>query len=475
MPSNEAITPRELEILRLLGEGLSDRQIASRLGLKGETVRWYNKRLYKRLGVTTRIQAVRVGISQGLLSSAVPAPPKRTVERSPIRYLRRSDGPAIAYQVVGSGPVDLVLIQSYISNLEVEWDEPECAAFFESLASQCRLILFDRRGVGLSDRTDQPTTIHETADDVHAILKAEGSNRAFILASSEGGAASLLLASSDPALVQGLILFGSTPKLVHTDADSQWARDPERFRERADAMVDTWGGPWAIADFAPSRAHEPAFRDWWARMLRASSSPSGIRRIMDAAMHTDVRSLLPHVRVRTLVLHRRGDRIVSVAAGRYIAERMPNARFIELAGDDHMVFIDSARIVEAVHAFLREPSLPTSESWIGVVLASVGSGSALDVTKRAILTSAAPRRLDEIPGGWFAVLDSPQRARHAAEQLVALGRGRCGAMALHVGACDRQSDLPSAPVLESALSLAKAAAPLELRVSPALQALWPEG
>lgn len=464
--------PRELEILRLLGEGLSDRAIASRLRLKSETVRWYNKRIYERLGVSSRIQAVRTAMAQGLLARSV-AEPAAPLPRSPIKYLKR-DGPSIAYQVVGDGPVDLVFIQSFISNLEVEWDEPECAAFFEGLARGTRLFLFDRRGIGLSDRTDRPSTLHETIEDVRAMLAAEGSSRAFILGSSEGGAASILLASTYPELVQGLILFGATPKVKRTNGEPAWARDEAVFVQRADAMVETWGGPWAIAEYAPSRADDPRFRDWWARMLRASASPASIRRVMDTVAEVDVRALLPHVGVRALVMHRSGDRIIPLAAGEYLAAHLPHATLLELPGADHVLFIDGARIVDAVHAFMRDGSRPEPESWIGTLLHSHGRGSLLDPEKRRILASAAPKQIHALAEGWVAVFDSPQRALLAAERLRALGRGRIGALTLHVGACDRATDLPTVAALDAILKLAEGAAALEVRVSCTLRDIVPD-
>lgn len=462
--------PRDLEILRLLGEGLSDRAIAERLRLRPETIRWYNKRIFERLGVSSRIQAVRKAIAEGVLPTLVAPAPVPPVTRSPIKYLKR-DGPSIAYQVVGDGPVDLVFVQSFISNLEVEWDEPECAAFFERLARGARLFLFDRRGVGLSDRTDHPTAMHETVEDIRAMLAAEGSTRTFVLGSSEGGAASVLFASMHPDLVQGLILFGATAKATRDGDEPHWARDLTVFRERVERIVETWGGPWAIAEYAPSRADEPRFREWWARMLRASSSPTGIRRVLDAVTETDVRALLPHVGVRTLVLHRAGDRLVPTAAGRYLAEQMPNATYLELPGADHMLFIDSDRVVDAVHGFLREPTHAAPETWIGVLLCGMGSGSGLDPAKRALLEGAAPRRVFDLADGWVAVFDTPERAVRAAERLRALGRGRAGAFALHAGACDRATDAPGAAALDAVRSLARGAAPLEIRLSGMLRDL----
>lgn len=464
--------PRDLEILRLLGEGLSDRAIATRLRLKSETVRWYNKRIYERLGVSSRIQAVRTAMAQGLLVRTT-VEPTAPVPRSPIKYLKR-DEPSIAYQVVGKGPVDLVLIQSFISNLEVEWDEPECAAFFEGLARGARLFLFDRRGIGLSDRTDRPTALHETIEDVRAMLAAEGSSRAFVLGSSEGGAASILLASTYPDLVQGLILVGATPKVRRENGEPAWARDAAAFQQRADAMIETWGGPWAVAEYAPSRADDNRFRDWWSRMLRASASPASIRRVMDAVSEVDVRALLPHVGVRALVMHRTNDRIVPVAAGHYLAEQLPHATMFELPGEDHMIFVDSARVVDAVHAFMREGPRPAPESWIGTLLHAHGSGSLLDDEKRRILDSASPQRVHLLPESWVAVFDSPQRALRAADRLRALGRGRVGALALHVGACDRISDLPVPAALEAILALADGAIALEVRVSCALRDIVPD-
>ena len=195
---------------------------------------------------------------------------------------------------------------------------------------------------------------------------------------------------------------------------------------------------------------------------------------MDAVSEVDVRALLPHVNVRAPVMHRTDDRIIPIAAGRFLAEQLPHATMLELPGEDHMVFVDSAQVVDAVHAFMREGPRPEPESWIGTLLHAHGSGSLLDEEKRRILESDAAQRVHLLPDGWVAVFDSPQRALRAAERLRALGRGRVGALSLHAGACDRMTDLPAPSALEALLALAEGAAPLEVRVSRTLRDIVPD-
>jgi pimeloyl-ACP methyl ester carboxylesterase/DNA-binding CsgD family transcriptional regulator len=295
--------PRELEILRLLAEGLTNPEIGARLHLAHDTVRWYNKHLFEKLGATNRLQAVQRAVEQGQLPGPglTPAP-----TRPPIHYLANGDV-HLAYQVVGHGPVDLLFIHGFLSHLELAWENPEYRAFFEHLGRFARVILFDKRGVGLSDRIQGAPSLETTMEDARCILEAVGSQKAYILGTSEGGAAAVLLAATYPERVLGLILIGATAKVVQTDGDPDWASLPRpaslNFLE---SLYQNWGQPWAAQNFAPSRAHDPHFRAWWAMVLRAASSPSSLKAVLTLVRDVDIRPLLPHIHIRTLVLHKTG-------------------------------------------------------------------------------------------------------------------------------------------------------------------------
>jgi pimeloyl-ACP methyl ester carboxylesterase len=244
----------------------------------------------------------------GSVEDPVDRPP---VERSPIRYVN-NDGISLAYQVVGRGPVDLLFISGFISHLEISWEEPGYAAFFEELGRHARVVIFDKRGVGLSDRIQGASTIENTISDARCVMRAVGSNRAFVSGTSEGGAAAVLLASMYPDEVRGLVLIAATPMPARRGAEPEWARPWEEFERNIALIQQTWGEPWAIERFAPSRKGDAV--------------------IMEQAMQVDMRPLLPQVRTRTLIVHRSNDRVVNIGAAKHLAARMPNAIMVELPG-----------------------------------------------------------------------------------------------------------------------------------------------
>ena len=221
MPPTLDLKERELEILRLLADRLTDRAIAGRLDLSVETVRWYNKQIYAKLGVASRTEAALHARSLGLLDTPVVAVDRAPTERSAIRYAT-NDGVSIAYQVVGSGPVDLLFIPGFVSHLEVSWEDPGYTAFFEALGRRARVIIFDKRGAGLSDRSQGASTIEQTISDARAVLRAVGSRRAFVSGTSEGGAAAVLLAATYPEEVRGLVLIASTPMIARHGVEPAW-------------------------------------------------------------------------------------------------------------------------------------------------------------------------------------------------------------------------------------------------------------
>jgi len=263
----------------------------------------------------------------------------------------RSGDVHLAYQVIGAGPLDVLFISGFVSNLEQTWEPGGPAPFFRELASGYRLILYDRRGVGLSDRTVDPADTSASSADALAVLDAAGSRRALVFAASEGGSIAIRLAVEHPERVAGLALWATLARGTATH-DYPWALTAERYERWLDALVAQWGRPAAIDTFAPEQASDPLLQRWWARMLRLGSSPYCMRAVLRTLALSDVRALLPEVRVPTLVLHRTGDRAVRVDAGRHVATSIPGAQWLELPGNAHWWWLgETAPIIDAVKGF----------------------------------------------------------------------------------------------------------------------------
>jgi DNA-binding winged helix-turn-helix (wHTH) protein/pimeloyl-ACP methyl ester carboxylesterase/class 3 adenylate cyclase len=269
----------------------------------------------------------------------------------------------IAYQTLGSAPLDLVFVMGWVSHLEYFWREPSVARFLRRLAAFSRLVLFDKRGTGLSDRVplDQLPTLEQRMDDVRAVLEAVGSERAAIIGISEGGPLSALFAATYPERTSALVMIGTYAKRVRAD-DYPWAPTWDERGEFLREMREQWGGPVGLEERAPSKAHDPAFREWWAEYLRMGASPGAAVALTKMNAEIDVRHVLPTVRVPTLVIHNRGDLCLKVEEGRYVAEHIPGARFVELPGRDHLPFFeDQDAVISEIEEFLtgarhaREP------------------------------------------------------------------------------------------------------------------------
>jgi pimeloyl-ACP methyl ester carboxylesterase/DNA-binding CsgD family transcriptional regulator len=265
----------------------------------------------------------------------------------------RSGQVHVAHQVLGSGPPDLVLVPGFVSHVEAAWDWPYLARFLYRLASFGRLILFDKRGTGLSDPMKRPPTLAERVDDIRAVMDAVGAERAHLFGVSEGGALSIAFAAKYPHRVESLIPYGSYPRKVAT-ADYPWGVSHQtvtRFLERFD---EAWasGAWWDIVN--PELPLDADTRRWWARYLRVGASPSMARDLMLMNAQIDVRNLLPDIHTPTLVLHRRHDRWVEVGNGRYLASHIAGAKLVELAGADHRPWLEDAdSVLDQVQAAVR--------------------------------------------------------------------------------------------------------------------------
>ena len=270
------------------------------------------------------------------------------------RYAQAPDGVSIAYQVLGDGPRDLVWVPGWVSHLEAAWEEPTLARFFERLASFSRLILFDKRGTGMSDRgsVSELPTLETRMSDVLAVCDAVGSDRAALFGVSEGAPMCALFAATYPGRTTAIILFGGYARRLEAPdypiGSSLEAR--EAFQEE---IARDWGGPVGLDIRAPSRIHDERFRANWARYLRMGASPAAVLALTRMNAEIDVRPILESIRVPTLVVHRSGDRTIPVEAGRYLAEHIPKASLVEVPGDDHLPWIgDPDRVLGEIEEFL---------------------------------------------------------------------------------------------------------------------------
>lgn len=278
--------------------------------------------------------------------------PTASADAAPPTRYAKGGGIHLAFQTYGKGSTDILMLAGFVSHVERAWEDPRCRTFLSSLAAMGRLILFDRRGVGLSDRVGSKPSVDATAHDIGTVLQAAGSRRVVLLGASEGGPACIKFAAEHPERVAGLILFASLAK-GSAAADYPYALDAAQYEIWLQQMVSAWGGPAGIETFAPSLAGDPQARAWWAGLLRAASSPGAIKGVLEALRDTDVRPLLGRISVPTLVLHRRGDRAVRIGAGRHLASHIPRARFVELDGADHWVFAgDQQPVLASVRDFV---------------------------------------------------------------------------------------------------------------------------
>jgi len=273
---------------------------------------------------------------------------------APVTRYTSSGGASIAYQVTGEGRLDLVFMTGWISQVEHLWESTGLRRLLERLSVFGRLILFDRRGTGLSDGVGEPYTLEQEARDALAVLDAAGSERAALFTYGLGGPVAAMLATQHPERVGALIMYASIARALWAP-DYDWAMTREERAEWIDRAVDSWGAtdhP-GIPVMAPSMANDPALISWFARMQRLAASPGNARELLTAAADLDVRELLPQIHVPTLVMHRNGDTAWDPRHSRYIAERIPGARYVELEGTDSLPFLgDSDAIVEEIEQFL---------------------------------------------------------------------------------------------------------------------------
>jgi len=326
--------------------------------------------------------------------------------RPDTRYARSGDV-HIAYQVVGDGPVDIVFVQGFISNLEVQWEEPGLAHLLMRLASLGRLILFDKRGSGLSDRVTEAPDLETRMEDVRAVMDAAGSRRAVLIGGSEGGPMSILFAATHPERTAALILYGA---YAHFRSSVLSREAVERF---VAGVAASWGTGESLRAFAPGLLGDTRFSDWWARFERLGASPAGAIALARMNAEIDVRPVLPSVRVPTLVLHRRGDVRVNAEAGRYLARQIAGARHVELEGSDHPMWVgDTDAVVDEIENFLTGARpVPADHRVLATVLATEIAGARHSIERFAALATEQVARFGgRASESGVALFDGPSRA-----------------------------------------------------------------
>jgi pimeloyl-ACP methyl ester carboxylesterase len=409
----------------------------------------------------------------------------------PIRYAANGDI-HIAYRVHGDAPIDLVLVAGAFSNLEVLWESAEYRDCIERLARFARVITFDKRGMGLSDRV-RAGTLEERMDDMRAVLDHVGSERAALFGNSEGGPMSMLFAATHPERTRALILCGAEVKEEITE-DWPWGESTRAEFDEAmqmDRVLERWGKGLGLQYFIPSRKDDERLRELWGRLQVQSASPHEALAFMRMAFEIDVRHVVPTIKTPALVLHRVGDLVCHVENGRWLARNLQNAKYVELPGENHLAFFDGDDILEEIREFLtgvREPAEPDRVLATVLFTDIVGSTERArelgdrrwrdlverhhDVVRRE-LERFRGREVDTAGDGFFATFDGPARAIRSAKAITASVRAlgleiRAG---LHTGEVELVGEAVRGIAVHTGARVAAEAGPSEVLVSQTVKDL----
>jgi class 3 adenylate cyclase len=401
------------------------------------------------------------------------------------RYARSGDV-HIAYQVVGDGPLDLVVVPGHISHLEHQWEAPSAARLLRRLASFSRLILFDKRGTGLSDRVGAVPSLEQRMDDVRAVMDAAGSEQAALLGISEGGSMAMLFAATYPPRTRALVLYGA---FAHW---REWVLGPEQLEQFLEWTAQSWGTGDSLAALAPDAAEDENFKRWWGRLERLGASPGATLDLLRMNDGIDVRHILPTIRLPTLVIHRVGDPAVKVEAGRYLAEHIAGARYVELPGRDHIPWAgDVDALADEIEEFLTgvrqtaEPDRVLATVLFTDVVGSTERASQLGdrrwkelleqhhATVRRELERFRGREIDTAGDGFLATFDGPARGIRCAEAITHAVRplGLQVRAGLHTGECELMGGSISGIAVHIGARVAARANPGEVLVSSTVKDL----
>jgi serine/threonine protein kinase/DNA-binding winged helix-turn-helix (wHTH) protein/alpha-beta hydrolase superfamily lysophospholipase len=416
--------------------------------------------------------------------SVSPIPVELAPLRGPEIHYALSGDVNIAYQVIGDAPLDLVFVMGWVSHLEYFWAEPLLARFLSRLASFSRLILFDKRGTGLSDRVplNELPTLEQRMDDVRAVMDAVGSEQAVLCGVSEGGPMCSLFAATYPEKVTALVMIGTYAKRIWAP-DYPWAPTVEARAHFYDEIRNHWGGPVGIEDRAPSLANDPQFREWWATYLRMGASPGAALALTQMNAEIDVRHVLPTIRVPSLILHRTEDACLRIEEGRYVASRIPGAKLVELPGADHLPFVgDQEAILDEIEEFLtgvrhaeaRDTMLVTvlaTRITTGEVSGDIAARHREHARRELELFKG--REIERTENGMIAIFDGPARAIRAAcaisDSARRLGLGLQAG--LHTGECEVVGEEVSGLALKIGVQIACRAVAGEVLVSSTVKDL----
>ena len=385
----------------------------------------------------------------------------------------------IAYQIVGHGPIDLVYVPGWISNVEYNWAHPSYAHFLNRLASFSRLIVFDKRGTGLSDRVMELPTLEQRMDDVRAVMDAVDSEQAVVMGASEGGNMAALFAATYPERTTALVINSTYAKRVWSP-DYPWAPTPEVRQKTYDHTLRDWGSPLDVDDYAPSMANDEEFQRWWATYLRLSASPGTALALMQTNTQTDITHILSSIHVPTLILHRTGDRDINVEEGRYIANRIPGAVFVELPGDDHFPFTEGAdELLNHVESFLIALKQVPPPTLILMTILALQTPAELGFTDhelaaiRQIIVQFRGSEVESNKDEFTAKFDGPSRAIRCAIAIRdRLRASQCLVQAgLHTGECEVRGSTVSGTALAVASKVAEQASADEICVSTTVKEL----
>ena len=358
----------------------------------------------------------------------------------------------IAYQTFGEGSVNLVVAPPFVSNIENYWDEPDFARWLHRFGSYARCVMFDKRGTGMSDRVAELPGLDVRMEDLTAVMDAVGLERSAVMGVSEGGPLAALFAATYPERCDALVLYGSFARFA------SWLPTEEALAQFLDYIEQAWGTGGSLPFFAPTRGNDPAFQHWWGRFERLGASPAAATALMRMNSQIDISELVPTIRVPTLVIHRTDDVTINVNGGRFLAEHIPGARYLELPGKDHIPFVgdNAGEIADAIQEFLTGSRAPVEiDRVLATVLFTDIVGSTekaaalgdsrwrklLDdhhITIRRNLTRFRGREVKTTGDGILATFDGPARgvrcACAIAEEIHSLGIDvRAG---LHTGECE---------------------------------------
>jgi pimeloyl-ACP methyl ester carboxylesterase/class 3 adenylate cyclase len=484
-----ALTPKLLDLLRILATNsgrLLEKDALMQAAWPDSVVEEGNLTkgiflLRQALGDTAEVRALietvpRVGYRflapvERVSAGAAKAPAPSGHGSIPETRYAKSGDVHIAYQVVGDAGPDLVFVPGWVSHVEYAWEDPSFSRFLRQLASFSRLILLDRRGTGLSDPVVDLPSLEQRMDDVRAVMDAARSDEAALFGLSEGGPMCMLFAATYPQRTRALVLYGTSARFLRT-RDYPIGMPVDEFDAYAEQLSSSWGSGASADLFAPSLAQNETFRRSWARFERFAVSPAGIRALLRILTDTDVRDILPAIRVPTLVLVRQGDRCTRPDGARYLAERISGARYVELPGIDHFPWVgDADAILEEVEEFLtgartlREADRVLATILFTDIVGSTARAAGLgdrrwrdllashDALARREFARFGGREMKTVGDGFLAIFDGPARAIRCAcalrdgvrrlgiEIRAGLHSGECelmpndvGGIAVHIGA-----------------------------------------